>query len=323
MSPETFERARLALFARHGFEGESRRVIDRQGRATYMIARGGADCPTLLIHGGLSQAGEWALLAGRIQGDVIVPDRPGCGLSYPIDYRGLDYRREAAEWLCELLAGIGAERVNLVGNSMGGFFSMAFATAYPDRVRRLVLVGAPAGIDRWIPPVLRLWGNPVAGRLIAGLRLTNPSTAETLRRRVFAPLLVAHSERVPRELLELSIAAASLPGAGRTSYSILRSVSTLRGWRRELLMREAMAGCAVPTLFLWGERDAFAPPASGQDLAARMPEATLEVLPDAGHLPYLDQPETVAGAINRYLALGAAGEEHRGEAERALSAARP
>ena len=252
MSAETFERKRLALFARYGFNGQSRWYADRRGRRTCAIARGDGDCPTLLLHGGLSQAGEWALLAGRIPGHVIVADRPGCGLSYPIDYRGMDYRREAAAWLRELLEGIGAERVNLVGNSMGGFFAMAFATACPDRVRRLVLVGAPAGIDRWIPPVLRLWGNPVIGPLIVALKLTNPATPEALRERVFAPLLVAHAERIPRELLELFIAAAALPGAGRTSYSILRSALTLRGWRPRLMLRDDMARCPVPTLFLWG-----------------------------------------------------------------------
>lgn len=303
MNAETFERERLALFARYGFAGESRWATDPRGRRTYMIARGEGSCPTLLLHGGLSQAGEWALLAGRIPGHVLVLDRPGCGLSFPIDYRGVDYRKAAAEWLRDLVDAIGAERVNLVGNSMGGFFSMAFATAYPERVRRLVLVGAPAGLDRQIPLVLRLWGNPVTGPLIIELKLTNPSTPERLRDRVFAPLLVAHPERVPRELLEISIAGASLPGAGRTSYTILRAVTTLRGWRRRLMMRADMARLAVPTLFLWGDADAFAPPASGEELAARMPDASIEILPDTGHLPYLDRPDAVATAINRYLGL--------------------
>lgn len=52
-----------------------------------------------MIHGGLSEASEWSLLAGKLPGRVIIPDRPGCGLSYPIDYRGVDYRQAAADWL--------------------------------------------------------------------------------------------------------------------------------------------------------------------------------------------------------------------------------
>ncbi len=297
-----FERERLALFTLYGFEGESRWVTDRKGRSTYMIGRGEGPCPTVLVHGGLSQASEWALLAGRLPGHVIIPDRPGCGLSYPIDYRNVDYRSAAASWLLDLVDGIGAERVDLVGNSMGGFFSIAFALAYPDRVRRLILPGAPAGLDRRIPLFLRLWGNPVIGPLMIRLGITVPQSAEALRKRVFATLLVAHPEKVPLDVLEVARAGMTLiPGAGLTSYTILRTVTNLRGWRPRLMMRDDLAHLPVPTLFVWGDADAFVLPSSGEDMAARMPEAHIEIIPDAGHLPWLDRPDAVAAAITDFL----------------------
>jgi pimeloyl-ACP methyl ester carboxylesterase len=292
-----FERERLALFARYGFEGESRWVTDREGRRTYMIGRGEGPCPTVLVHGGLSEASEWALLAGRIPGHVIIPDRPGCGLSYPIDYRGVDYRKAAASWLLDLVDGIGAEQVDLVGNSMGGFFATAFALAHPDRVRHLVLPGAPAGLDKHIPLFLRLWGNRISGPLMMKLGITRPPSAEALRKRVFATLLVAHPERVPLDMLEVMIAAAEIPGVGHTAHTMLRAVTDLRGWRSRLMMRDDMAHLPVPTLFVWGDADVFAPPSSGYDMAARMPNAHVEVIADAGHLPWLDRPDTVAAAI--------------------------
>jgi len=294
-----FERTRLALFARYGFPGQSRWVVDREGRSTYMISRGEGPSPTILVHGGLSQAGEWSLLAGRLPRHVIIPDRPGCGLSYKIEYRRADYRKAAAAWLLDLVDGIGADQIDLVGNSIGGFFAMAFALAHPDRVRHLVLAGAPAGLDRSIPLFPRLWGNPVTGLLIRKLKITDP---ETLRKRVFSRLLVAHPERVPLDVLEMAIGAAAIPGADRTSYTMLRTVTTLRGWRPKLMMRDDMARLPVPTLFAWGDADAFAPPSSGQDMAARMPDARVEVLPDAGHLPWFDRPDTVAATIAGFLA---------------------
>lgn len=295
---QTFERARRELFARYGFEAEGRRVADREGRSTYLLSRGEDARPIVLVHGGLSQAGEWAPLAGRIPGWVIIPDRPGCGLSYPIDYRGVDYRKAAADWLLDLLAGIDADRVDLVGNSMGGFFSIAFALAHPDRVRRLVLVGAPAGLDRRLPLFLRLWGNAITGPLIRRLKITD---AETLRKRVYGPLLVAHPEDVAVELLEMGIAAATLPGVDWASYTMLRAVTTLRGFRRSLMLREELGGLGVPSLFLWGDSDAFAPPSSGRDMVASMREAAIEVIPDTGHLPHLERPDTVAAAIIHFL----------------------
>ncbi len=295
-----FERDRLALFARHGFQGESRWVPDRQGRCTYLIGRGEGPCPTVLVHGGLSQASEWSLLAGRLPGHVLIPDRPGYGLSYRIDYRSVaDYRQAAADWLLDLADGVGADQVDLVGNSMGGFFAMAFAIAHPERVRRLVLVGAAGGLHKEVPLFARLWGNPVTGPLISRLKITDP---ETLRKQVFARLLVAHPETVPLDFLEIMIAADAIPGADRTAYTMLRAVTTLRGVRPKLMLRDDIAHLPVPTLFLWGDADAFAPPSHGQDLAARMPDAHIEVLPDTGHLPYVDRPDTVATAIIGFLA---------------------
>lgn len=301
LTPELlqFERERLSLFARNGFEGESRWVTDREGRRTYMIGRGEDPYPTLLVHGGLSQASEWSLIAGRLPGHVIIPDRPGCGLSYPIDYLGADYRKAAADWLLDLVDGIGADQVDLVGNSMGGFFSIVFALAHPERVRRLVLAGAPAGLDRWIPLFLRLWGNPLTGFPIRRNRITD---AETLRKRVFGSLLVAHPERVPLDFLETMVAAMGLPGVDRSAYSLLRSCTTLRGFQSALMLRDDMARLRTPTLFIWGSTDAFAPPASGQGMVARMPNARIEVIPDTGHLPYVDRPDAAADAIIGFLA---------------------
>jgi pimeloyl-ACP methyl ester carboxylesterase len=291
MDLAAFERNRLALFRRYGFEGESAWFVDRRNRRSYLIRRGRSAHPTVLVHGGLSEASEWSLLAGRLRGDVVIPDRPGCGLSYAIDYHNVDYQDAAGEWLLDLADGIGATEIDLVGNSMGGYFAMAFAAAHPKRVRRLVLVGAPAGLDRKLPLFIRLLGNPISGPLMSVMKIKDP---ETLRRQIFAGLLVAHADTLPLEFLEISLAAESIPGADRSARSMLRAVTSLRGWHKQLLMRDTMARLPVPTLFLWGERDAFAPPSIGQNLAARMPSARLVALPDTGHLPHLERPEAVA-----------------------------
>jgi pimeloyl-ACP methyl ester carboxylesterase len=300
MDLQTFERKRLQLFRDNGFAGESQRVTDRDGRSTYLIGRGEGQRPTILLHGGLSEASIWCLLAERIPGRVIIPDRPGCGLSYRIDYRGLDYRMAAADWLLDLADGLDADQVDLVASSMGGFFAMAFATRHPERVRRLVLTGAPAGLDTELPLFPRLWGNPIIGSVIGKLAAKTKSP-EDLRKRVF-PLLVAHPESLSLEFLEIGLAALNLPGAGVAAHTMLRSVTTMRGWRRQLMMRDDLAKLPVPTLFVWGDKDAFAPPSSGEDMVARMANAEIEIIEDVGHLPFLDQPATIAAIINPFLA---------------------
>lgn len=299
MDEATFEQERRAMFEQHGFDGDGRWVTDRHGRRTYVLSRGSGERPTVLVHGGLSQAGEWSLMAGALTGHVVIPDRPGCGLSEPIDYRRIDFRRAAAEWLEDLADALGADRLDLVGSSIGGFFSIVFALAQPERVGRLVLVGAPPGLGgRKGPLFIRLWGTPFIGHLISRMKVTDP---EKNRNRVFSNL-VAHPEALPLDILENDIAAMALPGIGHGAYTMLRAMVTLRGVRPHLLLNDELAGLAVPTLFLWGDADTFVPMALGQAVAATMPDARFEVVAGAGHLVQLDRPEFVAMAIGEFLA---------------------
>src|SRR6185437_7079136 len=142
---EHFERLRLAAFAHRGFACEGRRIPDRAGRESYALVSGDGPCPTVLVHGGVGNTIEWAEIAARLDGPVVIPDRPGFGLSHPHNYHQVDFRADAARWLLELTDGLGVQRIDLVGNSMGGFFAIAFAAAHPERVRRLILSGSPVG----------------------------------------------------------------------------------------------------------------------------------------------------------------------------------
>lgn len=298
MDKTAFEKERLELFARHGFEGRSRWVTGGDRRRIYAIERDGkSDCPIVMIHGGLSEASEWSLMASHMPGHVIISDRPGCGISYHVDYTRENFRKVAVDYMLDLVDGLGAEQVDLVGNSMGGYFSIVFALAHPERVRRLVLVGAPAGLDRAIPWFLRLWGNPLVGPMISKKGIKN---AEALRSQVFKSILVAHAEAVPTDLLETMVDSMSLPGVNRSAYTMLRAATTLRGIRGHLLIREDTTDLQVPTAFLWGDRDAFAPPSSGEELAPRMLHATVKVLRDVGHLPHVEVPELIAEEVTRF-----------------------
>lgn len=322
MNPEQFERDRLAVFAAHGFAGASERYTLADGSETYAIVRRGpapaGSIPTVVIHGGFAEASVWSLVARYLPGHVVIPDRPGHGLTSSVDYRGLDYRQAAVDWVRQLVDAIGAERVDLVGNSMGGYFAGVFASAHPERVRRVVMVGAPAGLDRELPLFIRLLAKPVIGALIARLRITDP---EVLRRRVMAGL-VAHPERIPLELLKVKVDSAMRPDRVRVSRSMVRAVCDGRGWRPALSIREDVAALGMPTLFAWGDADSFAPPASGHEVAARMRAGRVEVIAGAGHLPQLDEPEAVGTAIARFLAAADAIVDAAGDRRPALAVAR-
>jgi pimeloyl-ACP methyl ester carboxylesterase len=57
----------------------------------------------------------------------------------------------------------------------------------------------------------------------------------------------------------------------------------------------------MPTLLIWGDKDSFGPPSLAKEMAQSIPHAHAEVVPDAGHLAWLDQPDTVATLIANFL----------------------
>lgn len=287
------------MFAAHGFDAQSQRVRDRAGRETYLAVGGTGSTTRILIHGGMAEAGNWAVLAGRLDGRLVLADRPGHGLSYDIDYRKVDdYFGAAADWLKTIVDGLGEPQVDLIGSSMGGFFSTAFTVTHPERVRRLVLVAAPAGLSRHLPIFPRLAGNPITGRLLFRSPFDNP---EQLRNRAY-PSLVVNLDRVPADQLEVEFQAGLRPGFGLMAHSMFRAVADLRGWRTRYLINGHLVNLDTPTLIAWGEQDtSFYPPALGQDIAANMPNAEFVNLPEAGHAPWIDQPDLAAEAINSFL----------------------
>ena len=294
---QQFEERRLAAFARRGFVGEGRRIPDQAGGETYVLIGDESPCPTVLVHGGVGNTIEWADIAPRLANPPVIPDRPGFGLSSRIDYRHVDFRADAARWLLDLTNGLAVDQIDLVGNSMGGFFAIAFAAAHPERVRRLVLSGAAGGLFPRPGLFLQLWATPGIGAMISKVQFRD---TKTLRRRAFGSYLV-HPERVAADLLDVALLGINLPGTADTNRAILQAVATIRGWRPELRLDDALAALAVPTLFVCGEHDSLCHPDIARELTARMPDAHIIVIPDAGHIPHLDQPEAVATTLNQYL----------------------
>lgn len=297
-SRAAFEDMRLAYLADHGFDATSVWITDGAGNRIYTMQAGNGEVPKILVHGGLSEGSEWWPLAGRLEGRVVVADRPGCGLTHvPTPHRDR-FREDAVRWLDDIVRDLDAPRVDLIGNSLGGYTSLVFALAHPERVRRLALVGAPAGLHRKTPGLIRLLGHPILGRLISRRPILDPEEV----RKVFQQILVVNAEEIPLRALEVMVAGGALPGVGRYSFEMLREVTNFGGVKQDMLINDEITHLATPTLFVWGDRDEFAVPSDADRVWDRMPSARLVVVPQAGHLPQIDQPDTIAQAVTAFLA---------------------
>lgn len=309
---ERFRRLQDVALASQGVAVSSRFIDVRTPQLRVQVLEAGAGDPVLMIHGGNSVAASWApllpYLAPRFR--LLMPDRPGCGLTTPFNYRGVDLRAHGVAFVRGVLDALGLERVALAGNSMGGFFEMAFAIAHPERVSKLVLLGEPAGSASHAGRFRfhRLVATRGLNTLLYATVLRPPKDAAGVRAGFARSRIVADPSRIPDELLECFAAAGRLPGAVRSWTTMVErafapaELGLLAGGMTltHALLPE-LERLTAPTLFVWGDKDHLATPDDGRRLIERMPHARLEVVRDASHLVWLDQPEACAIVLTAFL----------------------
>ena len=240
----------------------------------------------VLVHGITSTSATWAnflpYLAEHFT--VIAPDLLGHGES--AKPRG-DYSLGAyASGIRDLLMALGHERATFVGHSLGGGVAMQLAYQFPEHCERLVLVDS-GGLGREITPLLRAASLP-------GSELVLPFLVDDrvlgIGRGV-GRLLGRVGLRVHTDLGEVLRGHASLSdGDARAAFlHTLRTIVDPMGQRVDASDRLYLAQ-AIPFLLVWGERDPIIPVEHAYTAHQLVPGSRLEVFPDAGHFPHLDDP---------------------------------
>ncbi len=292
----SLERAQAALIARYA-PGTRRRSIRWSGGETQALELGEGR-PLLLVHGGLGAATDWLPILPALARDhhVLAPDRPGHGLASPMDYTGVDVLDHATTFLREVMEALGIDQAPLVANSMGGRWAIEFALREPERVERLILVGAPAGTRRSVPVDLAMMTWPLMGRFVRW-SMGRSSPADV--RRFYRRTITRHPERLDDLVYE---EAAIAQRRNIRSYLSLIDVSlTPAGMRPALVIDETWPGwrrLTVPVTFIWGTDDAFGSPDIADRIAPLVPAgASVVRVSDAGHLPWWDDPLKSARAI--------------------------
>lgn len=223
----------------------------------------GDGVPVVLLHGGAGSWTHWVRNIGalvRAGRRVLVPDMPGFGDSAAAP--GVHDADGLPPWLLHGLDRLlGDERFDLVGFSFGGLVAGLLAAGHPQRVRRLVLAGAPALSSAPAAPVdLRPWRHVAPGPArdavhrhnLAALMLAQPASIDALAVALHAAN-VARDRMRRRRLMRTDLLLRTLPDVACPVAGIWGTEDVLyRGRRQTVVEALSRAPDARPVVFISG-----------------------------------------------------------------------
>ncbi|HEV2654110.1 MAG TPA: alpha/beta hydrolase [Ktedonobacteraceae bacterium] len=237
---------------------------------TVRIDEQGSGRPILVLHGGggpQTVAGFAEALSPRAH--VLVPTHPGfAGEPRPEWFDSVD---DLALTYLDLLERLELRDVMVIGSSLGGWIAAEMAVRDRMRLSSLVLVDA-AGIQ--------VEGHPIADVF--------PLTPDEL----FA--LSFHDPAAFRiDPITLSPEQVALTA---TNFQALKVYDQGRGMGDPKLRRR-LGRVRIPALVVWGDSDGVVDPDYGRAYAQALPNARFELIPEAGHLPQIEQPERLLNLV--------------------------
>lgn len=280
----------------YGFS--SRQVQVDSLRISYTEAGKGE--PLLMIHGLGGNASHWKRNMEQLSKTYhcIAVDLPGYGSSEPAN------RTDAASQL-DFYAGTLAAFMKklqlpsavVMGHSMGGQVAMILALEHAALVKKLILI-APAGLEMFTATE----GSLLSAYATAAFYEKQDSAA--IRRSYQANFF--NMPEAAQQLVQERIALKQCPFFGSYCAQIPMGVKGMLGHP----VAESLAEILQPALVLFGEKDALIPNkilhpsltvAAVAAVAKQMPAATVQLIPEAGHLLQYEKPKAVNEAVIRFL----------------------
>tara|TARA_B100000809_G_scaffold193528_1_gene192494 strand:- start:580 stop:1410 length:831 start_codon:yes stop_codon:yes gene_type:complete len=249
----------------------------------------------VLVHGYGGSSFSWRywtpLLAKRAH--VVLVDMKGFG-SAPKPDDGQYGPGHQAELIYRLILQADLQRVTLIGHSLGGGVALGVALKLldsdPGRLKRLILV-ASAAYKQQLPPFVAL----AKYRRLVSTVLRILGTRFVIRH-VLKSIVFDASAVSDDQVLGYAEPLSSLEAHRALIDTALAIVPPDLG-----KMTARFEELDVPTLVLWGRQDRVVPLWVGERLADQLPDASLEVLENCGHMPAEELPEESWEVLRRFL----------------------
>ena len=235
--------------------------------------------PTLvLIHGYPLDHTIWNDVAPLLETDfdLLIPDLRGFGESDVMEAD--DSMIGFASDIAGLLTHLKIRNAFLAGHSMGGYVALAFAREYEDRVAGLALVSSQVLPD----PADRKEARYATAEQV--LKEGVGSVVESMAPKLSADARIQEFAR--------GLIARQRP---------LGIYSALRAMAERLDSSDLLPTFTFPVVMIHGEADALIPAERAREGKLAIPHAHLEVIPGAGHLPMMENPQATADGLKKLL----------------------
>ena len=245
--------------------------------------------PVLMIHGsgpGVSAWANWRLNIGPLAEHfrMLAPDMVGFGFTErPAN---ASYGKDLwVRHLVDFMDAVGVKTADIIGNSFGGGLALAFAIRFPERVRRMVLMGS-VGVSFPITVGLdAVWGYEPSIDAMRGL----------------LDIFAYNRTLVNDELAELRYRASIRPGF-QESFSAMFPAPRQQGVDGLASNERAIAALEQPTLIIHGREDQVIPPATSQRLFELLQNAELHMFGRCGHWTQIEHAHRFNRLVTDFLA---------------------
>jgi pimeloyl-ACP methyl ester carboxylesterase len=251
----------------------------------------------LLLHGIGDSSDTWEPVIEELAEHytVIAPDLLGHGRS---DRPRADY--SIAAFACgmrDLISVLDIDRVTVVGHSLGGGIAMQFAYQFPERCERMALM-CSGGVGPKTHPLFHIVATPGVETFLPVLRLPGMKQMGS----VWLKALKFMDTDLGRDAEDLVRVFDALPDTPARSAFLrtLRSAVDRRGQVITMLDRCYLAE-GMPTLLIWGARDAIIPVDQAHLVHEAMPGSQLEIFENAGHFPHHTEPQRFLKVIREFM----------------------
>ena len=283
-TPDKTEQVLLQSYSR---PGTARLMVQQQ--PVFVQDSGPRDAPAiLLLHGFGASLQAWDDWAPALEKNlrVLRIDIPGFGLSGPAVNQDYSDAADVARVIA-VMDQLGVQQVIVAGHSMGGRIAWNLAAAHPERVSKLVLLSP----DGFPDPNAKSDKTYEVPALLGLLPYSLPQWA--LRMGGVAPAFADDSQLTP-QMMQRYHDMMLAPGVRTALLERMRQTRNSDPVAR-------LKSITVPTLLIWGEKDAFIPLSNAQDYLKAMPQARLVTLPGVGHVLHEEAPQASVQAVLDFL----------------------